>query len=298
MIRLLLATIVCTLLSLYLFLPVAVGIYSALPGPTGESLAPPGVREARIESSDSIQLALWYKPPENGAVIVLIPGSRKSKRSMLPYAAFLEKAGYGWLALDLRGHGESGGHGNAWGWEAAGDVEAAIRFLNGCAEVDAIGGLGISLGGEVLLGALGVATELEAIVSDGAAYRSLLDYSELEENVPLFRSWMTRVMFFALALFSGDREPEVSIRSSIILHPEVPLLLIAAEDEKTEVKYNQLYISAASDKSESWIIPEAGHGEGYFRFPQRYEELVIRFFAAHLTGKAQRTEEVEYIVTE
>ena len=112
-------------------------------------------------------LAGWYKPPLNGAVIILIHGAGGSREGMRPYAAMLARHGYGVLALDLRGHGASTGRTNRFGWQGTQDVGAAVAFLQARDEVKAIGGLGSSLGGEVLLGAASKYPALKAIAADG-----------------------------------------------------------------------------------------------------------------------------------
>ena len=87
----------------------------------------------------------------------------------------LVRHGYGVLLFDRRGEGESDGDPNALGWAGDRDLDAAIAFLQDRADVDPgrIGGIGLSVGGEMLLDRAADATALRAVVSDGAGIRSV-----------------------------------------------------------------------------------------------------------------------------
>ena len=65
----------------------------------------------------------------------------------------LARHGYGVLLFDRRGEGESEGDPNSWGWGGGQDVKAAIAYLQHRPDVDPgrIGGIGLSVGGEMML---------------------------------------------------------------------------------------------------------------------------------------------------
>ncbi len=143
---------------IYLVLPAALGIAALVPAKSVEEIAPVGSEKIMLPTSDNLQLSGWYTPSTNGAVIILIHGAGGSKADMLPYTNFLSDHGYGTLAFDMRGHGESEGRINRFGWQGTVDLGATVDYLRTKAEVKTIGGLGISMGGETLLGALLPAT--------------------------------------------------------------------------------------------------------------------------------------------
>lgn len=104
--------------------------------------------EARLNTADGWTLSADYKAPSMGKPCVLMAHGLGSSRGewggLIPV---LEKKGMGWLALDIRGHGQSrtfkdGQRGyesfseNDWN-AASGDFEAAYSFLKstGCASV-------------------------------------------------------------------------------------------------------------------------------------------------------------------
>lgn len=61
--------------------------------------------------------------------------------------------GYGVLLFDQTGDGESVGDRNAFGWDGEKDVMAAVAYLKRQPDVDPgrFGGIGLSVGGELLL---------------------------------------------------------------------------------------------------------------------------------------------------
>lgn len=143
--------IACSLLALacllYLVLPAGFGLYASLRRPAKVGEPPAGFESLTLTASDGVRLAAWYTPPKNGAAVVLLHGAGGSREDIRPYARMLAGNGFGVLTPDLRGHGGSGGGGNAFAWEGALDVGAAMAFLRSRREVRALGGLGISVGG-------------------------------------------------------------------------------------------------------------------------------------------------------
>ena len=224
-----------------------------------------------------VELAAWYKPPSNGAVIIVLHGAGGSREGMRSHIDLLTRHGYGVLALDLRGHGGSEGRTNRFGWQGTRDVGAAINFLRSRDEVKAIGGLGSSLGGEVLLGAASTYPEIKAIVADGATTRSLDELLALPSEQPLHRNFTARVMYAAVQILSGETPP-TPLLDSMIAAPMTSYLLIAGGDNQREVAFNELFAAAVPDRAELWIAPDAPHTGAFGRYPAEYEQRVIAFF--------------------
>ena len=65
----------------------------------------------------------------------------------------LVRHGYGVLLLDARGYDGSEGDPNLFGWDDAKDIDAAVAWLQSRPDVkdDRIGGIGFSVGGEMML---------------------------------------------------------------------------------------------------------------------------------------------------
>ncbi|HYE68329.1 MAG TPA: alpha/beta fold hydrolase [Anaerovoracaceae bacterium] len=273
-------TLICILslaFILYILLPVGFGLYASFEK-TGEvGLPPDGFNTIQLLTEDGIQLKAWYKSPENGAVILVLHGANSSRDSVRSHAQMLSDNGFGVLALDLRGHGESKGGGNSFGWNSTRDVGAVMLFLKEQTDVKMIGGLGLSIGGEALLGALSTYPQVRAVIADGATQRSIKDYLVLPARQGLVRSWSTRVMYAAVGFFTGDTPP-ARLVDSIIDAKETRLLLIAAGGVKSEIEYNEYFQNTAGNRAELWVVPGSGHTGAYNLNREEYEHRVIKFF--------------------
>ena len=102
-----------------------------------------------LRTSDGLDLRGRYVTSRNGAAVIVFPGSV----ARAGQARALVRHGYGVLMLDMRGYANSDGDPNMFGWSGTKDVDAGVAFLARQADVrDArIGGLGFSVGGEVML---------------------------------------------------------------------------------------------------------------------------------------------------
>lgn len=263
--------------SLYVLFPVAMGAIASIRSAQKLEQPPEGFDAVSLTAQDGTQLACWYAPGENGAAVILVHGAKSNLVSLTSHAAMLREAGYGVLALTLRGHGGSGGRGNAFGWQCGQDVSAAVDFLQ-AEGVEHIGALGLSMGSEVLLGSAADEPAIAAIVSDGASQRSLSDYLTIAENRSLWRSWTTRVMYAAVRLFTGQTPPERTLLSSITDAKDTRFLFIAAETVEKELQFGALYHDAVPERSALWVVPGAGHTQGLFVEPEEYRARVIAFF--------------------
>ena len=100
-------------------------------------------------------LSGWFVPSRNGAAVVVADGAGSTRASVRAHAEVLAWHGFGVLAFDARGHGRSEGRAMDFGWYGDEDVGAAVAFVRGRPGVDAnrIGAVGLSMGGEEVIGA-------------------------------------------------------------------------------------------------------------------------------------------------
>lgn len=272
---------------LYIGLPAGMGIVAVSPARAGVGSLPAGFTAVSLQTEDGVQLKGWYRPPENGVAILLLHGAGGSRESMRPYAEMLAQHGYGVLALDLRGHGESQGKTNRLGWQGTSDVGAAVAFLQAQEGVQHIGGLGSSMGGEVLLGAASTYPALQAIVADGATRRCTAEYVALEENRPLVHNFTARVMYATVQLLTGERPP-LPLLESMRSAESTRFFLIAAGNNELEISFNQLFASTLAGRADLWVVPGVGHTGAFAQNPGAYEERVIAFFQSVISDQASR----------
>jgi pimeloyl-ACP methyl ester carboxylesterase len=266
---------------LYLVVPAAFGVVVVFPYRESVGAPPEGFEDVTLTTGDHVTLKAWYAPSTNGAAVILIHGAGDSREGLRGYAAMLVRHGYGVLALDLRGHGESEGTTNRLGWQGTRDVGTAVEYLQARDEVRAIGGLGLSLGGEVLLGAASAYPALQAVVADGATQRSLGELRALESERPLYRNFTARVMFATVQILTGD-DPPKPLLDSMVEAKSTAFLLIAGGSNSQEVAFNELFAGTVGSRAALWVAPDAPHTGAFSRHPDEYEQRVTAFFDAKL----------------
>jgi uncharacterized protein len=230
--------------------------------------------EVAFTTSDGLRLQGWFVPPRNGATVVAFPGRSGPQK----HARMLVRHGYGVLLFDRRGEGVSEGDPNAFGWHGERDLLAAAAFLRSRADVDPerIGGIGLSVGGEMLIRAAADSDAFKAIVSEGASGQSVRDGFE---NGELSTDLLAGAVTLATALFASDLPPP-SLKSRV---PEIaPRAVFFIYGEKgqggTETKPNRGFYEAASEPKQIWEIPNGRHIAGITTEPEEYERRLIAFF--------------------
>jgi dienelactone hydrolase len=233
--------------------------------------------DVAFTTSDGLRLKGWYVPSENGATVIVFPGRRGPQKP----ARLLVEHGYGVLLFDRRGEGESEGDPNALGWAGTRDLHAALAYLQSRPEVDdeRIGGLGLSVGGEMMLQAAAETDELKAVVSEGAGIRSVRDAADLTgaERWTTMPVWSLTTV--ATALFASDLPP----RALADLSAEVsePALFIYAAPGQGGENLTPTYYEAAKGPKELWAAP-GGHTGAIDAAPEEYERRVVGFFDRNL----------------
>lgn len=269
--------ILAAIVVLYIALPIGMGAAATAPLKSAVGAPPIGFQTITLNTEDGVSLAAWYAPPTNGAAIIVTHGAGSSREAVRGYAEMLARHGYGVLAIDLRGHGQSAGTSNRFGWQGTRDVGAAVAYLQSQSAVKSIGGLGLSLGGEVLLGAASTFPAIRAIVADGATQRCVEELTALPSEQPLYRNFTARVMYAAVQVLTGETPPKPlldSMREAV----DTRFLLIAAGADEPEVTYNEFYGDTIGARAGLWVAPAAAHIEAFSRYPAEYEQRVVEFF--------------------
>jgi pimeloyl-ACP methyl ester carboxylesterase len=228
-----------------------------------------------VRAADGAELTGWYAPSRNGAAVIALGMSRESPREE---AAMLARRGYGVLLYDPRGWGGSEGDPHAFGWEGHADVLAAAEYLRGRPDVEPgrVGGLGLSVGGEVMITAAATSPDIAAVVSEGAGERSVRETVDTDSGwlaVP-FQAMVTG----ALAVFSDGGPPPGLADLTPRIAPR-PLLLVYGEDgQPGERELNPVYHRAAGPTATLWEVPGSPHIGGLETQPAEYERRVAGFF--------------------
>lgn len=241
----------------------------------------PSARDARFLAEDGTELFAWYVPPTQGKVAVLRHGSGSTASDVIPHARVLLNSGYGVLLTDARGHGESEGTGMDFGWHGEADIAAAIDFLTSQPEVDpdSIVVVGLSMGGEEAIGAIGADSRIAAVVAEGASARNEADKAWLAD-VYGWRGWvqvqLEWLQYTVTDLLTAAPKPDPLAESAAVASPR-PILMVAAgniEDEANAARHVQ---GTAGGNVSLWIVPGADHIGGLATSPEKWEQTVIGF---------------------
>jgi uncharacterized protein len=236
-----------------------------------------GVPHQRVTltTSDGLELAGLYIPSDNGAAVIAFPGRNGPQR----HARMLARHGYGVLLIDRRGEGASEGDPHGFGWSFEEDILAGIAYLKGRPDVEPgrIGGLGLSVGGEMMLHTAAGTEDLAAVVSEGAGARVISE--ELDDLSGASKWFMLphlATKTSALTVLSNHAPPSNLTKLIPRIAPR-PVFLINAAHGEVDDKTPEYYGAAGAPKL-TWAVPAGAHTGGLAARPRQYERKVVGFF--------------------
>jgi pimeloyl-ACP methyl ester carboxylesterase len=253
---------------------------SAVPPPL-----PPG-RIVHLVAGDGVAIAGSYWPGArpDAPAILLLHGIDSSRATFTRHALWLNGLGYGVLAIDFRGHGESGAAARTFGLYEARDAAAALAFLRAGMPARRIGLIGTSLGGAAALlgddGPLPVqAMVLQAVYPDlrDAIFNRIAQriggaLATLGEPTLSYQSWLR------YGVPPGRLAPLGAIRFY-----RGPLLVIGGgADLSTPPAETRALYDAAPGPKALWLLDGVGHAGTGTVWTDAYRARVRAFFARAL----------------
>lgn len=248
-------------------------------GETGLTPADLGLADAQditYSSHDGLTLRAWYLPPQNGAVIILLPGLGGARDGMVREGAILARHGYGLLLTDMRSCGHPEGEATL-GYREAADLKEAVTWAQTQPDVVHLGVLGYSLGGVTAI--LGAAQDprVEAVVAEGGFYDLAADIANEGSQNRLWEDLLHRAILFFLRQETGIDPHAISPISVIGQISPRPLLLIYGEQEVVQTR-PQEQLARAGEPKDLWIVPGGWHGGYLYIAPEEWERRVVAFF--------------------
>ena len=239
--------------------------------------------DVSFTTSDGLRLEGWFVPSRNGATVIAFPGRSGPQK----HARLLIRHGYGVLLFDRRGEGASEGDPNAFGWVGDRDLHAAVSFLRGRPDVDIerVGAIGLSVGGEMLIHAAAHSDSFKAVVSEGASGQSARDGFANGDRLEAVLGGAVNTL--AVGVFTNTLPPP-SLKSEVAKIAPAAVFLIYGERGQggTEAKPNKLFYAAARRPKQIWEVPGGQHIAGITTQPKEYERRLIGFFDRALLGAA------------
>ncbi len=243
----------------------------------------------RSASAGNVDLAAWWipNPAAAGRCILLIHGFGSTKVVAIGWAPLLHALGWNILALDLRGHGASGGKRIGGAPVEAEDVIQVIDQLRaGAAQTRQLVLMGLSYGGVVAAAAAAARDDLRGVILDSPP----LELSE------------AAMAHFDKAGLPGRPAQSLALRiASMMMHREwsetkpvqlieriaCPLMLITCGQDRfvkparlVELKTALARRQATGKKTTYWHLPDTHHmGARESRSPE-YARRIAEFLAA------------------
>lgn len=202
--------------------------------------------------------------------------------------AFVQ-AGYDTLVFDFRSFGQSDGNSFTLGWKEGRDVLGAYDFMKGRGyDPHLMAILGISMGGESMLGVAEELGDVGALVADSAYadLRPMLDRNITRySNLPaLFNAGI----ILAFQLFHGanpDFRPADHVRAT----PSRAFLFLHGGGDTFIPPANAVALKAASANPDSRLVvfPGSEHAQEFVDHPDQYLSTVFGFIDEQMGRQAQ-----------
>jgi dipeptidyl aminopeptidase/acylaminoacyl peptidase len=245
-------------------------------------------RRVRIPLADGDALDAWRLDGREPAAVLILHGYGRDHSRAWRYGAFLHAAGYSIVTFDFRSSRRRRRLPTTLGHHELPEAEAALAWMRGEPSLAGhrIGVLGESLGGAVAVCLAGRHDDVAALVADcpfAHAALALEDASQRWARLPRAAGRMMRVLGrAATGVDPGGLTPEawatrLTTRPAFFIH--------ALRDDRLSPEHARRLWRAAGAKDPLWLIPGAGHNEGWRRHPAEYARAVTAFYDRHLLGR-------------
>jgi fermentation-respiration switch protein FrsA (DUF1100 family) len=237
-------------------------------------------------SRTGIKIAARFFPGRSHATIILSHGYGDNQNQMLPWANFLNRAGYSVLTYDMRDRGRSGGDAVTLGALEQYDLISAVDRLMSRRDVDKarIGALGVSLGGATTILAAAQDRRIKAVVDDcgfADAPTAIANGFAYFIHLPAFPFAFISVK---LAEWRASVDVEkVSPVDKIGLISPRPIFIIDGLADKAVLPVNsKRNFAAAKAPKQIWWVQGAGHVQSRVVAGAQYVRRVVAFFRRYL----------------
>ena len=239
-------------------------------------------RTVEVESEDGLTLRAQYLENEspNGKTVILAHGYKGNSEQMPEITRYYYEEGFNILKPDARGHGKSEGNYIGYGWKDRLDVKEWINLLINEKGQDAIFLHGFSMGAATVLMTSGedLPDEVKGIIADSgytSVNEELAHQLKYLYHLPAFP--IMEVTSVVTKMRAGYTFKEASALEQVKKN-RLPLFIIHGDQDElvpTQMA-NRLYEAANSPK-EIWIVPGAGHTEGFTVEEGEYKKRIKGF---------------------
>ncbi|MFA5909591.1 MAG: alpha/beta fold hydrolase [Vicinamibacterales bacterium] len=240
-----------------------------------------------VTAGDGATLQGWLFTPgnSNGDTVMLLHGITSNRAGMLPRARALLERGYRALALDGRGHGDSGGDLVTFGALESGDMRGWIawvrqRATNGCVFL-----LGDSLGAAVALQSADAPGVCGVIAQSAFANMREIAFDRVGQQLrtgawvgrSVLRPGIEAGLLYARVRYGVDLGAASALAA--VSRPGAPVLVIHGElDDNAPARHARMLGQANPSRVTTWIVPGGAHG-GFGAGEPDYDTRLFEFLA-------------------
>ena len=239
-----------------------------------------------VQSRTGIALAGRFFPGRSRTTIILSHGYGDDQNQMLPWADFLNRAGYSVFTYDMRSRGGSGGDAITVGALEQEDLLSVIDYVAARPDVDRdkIGALGVSLGGSVTILAAARDPRIKAVVDDCG----FADASGVVDTAFTYFLGLPAFPFAPVTVKiaewrTGQRISRVRPVDVIGRISPRPIFIIhGLADPAIPPVHSERNFAAAGEPKQVWYVPGAWHNGSREVAGAEYERRVVEFFTGTL----------------
>jgi pimeloyl-ACP methyl ester carboxylesterase len=242
---------------------------------------PPGDLNAQpvtLESDSGASVHGWWCSVQNSrGTVLLLPGIRANRLSMIDRARFLRRARYSVLLIDFQATGETKGDHITFGWKESRDVLAAVKFIRSAEPASRVAITGSSLGGVAAVFAT-PPLKVDALILEAVYPTIEIAIRNRLRNYlgPLGRfgaPLLLRQLHRRLGLAPSDLRPIDHIAD---IH--CPVFVMGGENDRNTTPLDtRLLFARANEPKQLWLVPKAGHVDLHKAATKEYESRVLAF---------------------
>jgi len=220
----------------------------------------------------------WWCPIQNrrGAVL-LLPGIRANRLSMIDRARFLHRAGYSVLLIDFQATGETKGDHITFGWKESRDVLAAINFVRHIDPTACVAIIGSSLGGVAALLATPPLRVDGLVLEEVYPTIEIATRNRMENYLGRVGRILTPVLLNQLQWRLGVSASQLRPVDHIANLGCPVLIMSGANDPNTRPSDTRMLFERARSPKQLWFVPNAGHVDLHRAAREDYEPRELAF---------------------
>ena len=220
----------------------------------------------------------WWGPIQNSrGAVLLLPGIRANRLSMVDRARFLRRAGYSVLLIDFQATGETKGEHITFGWKESRDALAATNFIRQVDPTSRVAIIGSSLGGVAALLATPPLKVDALVLEEVYPTIEIATRNRMENYLGAFGRLVTPLLLsqlqWRLGVSASQLRPVDHIASV-----DCPMLIMSGEkDKNTRPSDTGMLVERARSPKHVWFVRNAGHVDLHRVARDEYESRVLAF---------------------